>query len=294
MIGHLDAEKHARRFGDFLYLRGIENEVEPESGAWSIWICDEEEVEEARALLDKFQSDPDHAEFRVDSDKIQKRKEKEAKEHEAYRKRVHDGRQLLNRFGSYGAGPFTSLLIAGCVLVALISQFGSNTDALLPFFITKYQATGGGVSALPEIRHGEVWRIFTPMLIHFGLMHLFFNMLWLFHLGSMIESRQGTWFLVPLILSIAGVSNLAQFFVSGPAFGGMSGVVFGLFGYIWTKTKFDPHSGYFLDQMTVVLMVVWFFLCLTGFVGAIANVVHAVGLGLGMLWGFLNSQFRRF
>jgi GlpG protein len=202
----------------------------------------------------------------------------------------------LNRFGGYRAGPFTFFLMASSILVALISQLGSNTDAIQLLFITEYDITGSTMrwtGGLPEIRDGQIWRVFTPMFIHFGILHVAFNMMWLFQLGSLIENRQGTLFFALLVLTISGGSNLAQYFVSGPSFGGMSGVVFGLFGYIWTKMKFDPLSGYFIDPTTVMWMIAWFFICLTGMVGHIANTVHAVGLVLGMLWGFLNSKYRR-
>jgi GlpG protein len=70
------------------------------------------------------------------------------------------------------------------------------------------------------------------MFLHFSPLHLLFNMMWLKDLGGVIEVRRGRWRYLGLVLLIAGISNLAQGIVSGPFFGGMSGVVFGLFGYI--------------------------------------------------------------
>jgi len=73
----------------------------------------------------------------------------------------------------------------------------------------------------------------------------------------------------------------------------MSGVIYGLLGYVWLRGKFDPGSGLYLHPSTVTMMIIWFFLCLTGIVGSIANVTHAVGLGMGMAWGYLSSlRFR--
>jgi GlpG protein len=114
-------------------------------------------------------------------------------------------------------------------------------------------------------------------------------MLWLRDLGSMIEGRQSSLQLAVLVFVIAAVSNLAQYFAEGPSFGGMSGVVYGLAGYIWIRGKYDPGSGLFLHPSTVAMMIVWFLLCLSGLVGYTANWVHAVGLGLGMAWGYLSS-----
>ena len=106
---------------------------------------------------------------------------------------------------------------------------------------------------LPEVRRGQVWRLFTPMFLHFDILHILFNMLWLRDLGSMIEARKTSWLLLLLVLVIAGTSNVAQYLVSGPAFGGMSGVVYGLLGYIWMQGRFNPASRLSLQPQTVTV-----------------------------------------
>jgi GlpG protein len=92
-----------------------------------------------------------------------------------------------------------------------------------------------------------------------------------------------------LVVVIGVASNLAQYWVGGPFFSGMSGVVYGLLGYIWMKGKFDPTSGLYLHPHTVAMMLIWFLVCLMGWVPNIANMAHAAGLGLGVLWGLLTS-----
>jgi GlpG protein len=115
-------------------------------------------------------------------------------------------------------------------------------------------------------------------------------MLWLWDLGRMIEIKQGRLTLGLLVLTIAGLSNFCQYLMSGPLFGGMSGVVYGLLGYIWIRGRYDPRSGLYLDRRTVVLMIIWFLVCFTPlFLPYIANTAHAVGLGMGMAWGFISS-----
>ena len=117
-------------------------------------------------------------------------------------------------------------------------------------------------------------------------------MLWLRDLGSMVEGRQSSWLLVVLVGVIAAVSNFAQFVVIGYSFGGMSGVVYGLVGYIWIRGKYDPGSGLYLHPTTVTMMIIWFFVCLVGFM-PIANTAHGVGLLMGMAWGFISSLRHR-
>jgi len=124
-------------------------------------------------------------------------------------------------------------------------------------------------------------------------MHILFNMLWLRDLGSMVEGRQSSWLLVVLVLVFAAGSNLAQYFVGGPKFGGMSGVVYALVGYIWIRGKLDPGSGLYLHPTTVTMSIVWFFACLFHLVGDVANAAHAAGLLMGMTWGWLSSLRHR-
>jgi GlpG protein len=92
-----------------------------------------------------------------------------------------------------------------------------------------------------------------------------------------------------LVGVIAACSDLGQFLIAGPVFGGMSGVVYGLLGYIWMRGKFDPGSGLFVHPSTVTMMIVWFFACFTPIIPHVANGAHAVGLVMGIAWGYLSS-----
>src|SRR5262249_30799680 len=78
-----------------------------------------------------------------------------------------------------------------------------------------------------------------------------------------------------------------------PLFGGMSGVVYGLFGYVWMKSRYEPGLGLAMSPNTVFIMVGWFFLCLFGAVGAVANVAHGVGLLAGMAIGCAPQLWKR-
>jgi GlpG protein len=168
--------------------------------------------------------------------------------------------------------------------VFLLSSFGTNDEPIRRLFISEESG-----SNLLEIRNGELWRLITPIFIHMDFMHIFFNMWWLRDLGSMIEGRQSTLQLLLLVLVIAVCSNLAQFYLAGPGFGGMSGVVYGLFGYICIRGKFDPGSGLLLHPTNVTLMIIWFFLCLIHVIPHVANGAHGAGLVVGMAWGYLSS-----
>ncbi len=63
---------------------------------------------------------------------------------------------------------------------------------------------------------GQYWRFITPIFIHFGWLHIVFNSLWLWDLGSRVERVMGSFNMLLLFLVIALVSNVAQFVFGGP------------------------------------------------------------------------------
>jgi membrane associated rhomboid family serine protease len=192
---------------------------------------------------------------------------------------------------TFPLGPRTAVLIGICVAVAFYSQLGKNIPRIERLLISAGAEENGPL--LPEVADGEFWRLLTPIFLHFGIMHLVFNMLWLKDLGTAIEKLASTWVLLGLVIISGVLSNLGQFIASGPFFGGMSGVVYALVGYVWMKSRFEPTSGFHLEKQTVVMMIGWFFLCMTGAVGPVANYAHGFGLGIGVVWGFISAKMRR-
>lgn len=288
-IGHLTTETSARTFADFLYVQGIENEVDHESAdGWAIWVADEDKLERATELLNAFKQNPNDPKYRTQAKNAAELRTAEAKEDAAYQKKVRTRRQLFAPMQAYGFGPLTFALIVVCVVVAILSKLGDDPERVHGLFMSEY------LHGLPEIKHGQVWRLLTPIFLHFNVLHLLFDMWVLRDFGSMVEARQGSWHLAVLVVVIGVLSNLAQVFSPGasPFFGGMSGVDYGLFGYIWIRGKYDPGSGLFLHQNTVVMMLIWFFACLFHIIPHVANGAHAGGLVVGMAWGYLSSLRR--
>jgi len=290
LIGHLAEEKAARTFADYLYVQKIESQLdfEPPEG-WGIWIHDEDKLEQAARLLTEFRTNPVDRKYRAEAKSAAGLRAEAEKGEASHRKKLLDRRYLLRPLRAYGFGPLTYGLIVVSVVVCLLSRLGNDPRPIMGLFITDFTDAAAPGPNLPEVMRGQVWRLITPIFIHFGLLHIFFNMLWLRDLGSMIEARQSWKMLALLVVVIAACSNLAQFFFSGPVFGGMSGVVYGLLGYIWIRGKFDPGSGLFLHPSTVTMMIIWFFACFTPIVPHVANAAHAVGLVMGIAWGYLSS-----
>jgi GlpG protein len=111
--------------------------------------------------------------------------------------------------------------------------------------------------------------------------------------GSQIETRLGSWRMALLVLAVALVSNVGQAYFSGPWFGGMSGVVYGLFGYAWFKSRLQPELGIFVHPNTVTLLLLWLVLCMTGLMGNVANWAHGLGLATGVVIAYAPIWYRR-
>lgn len=285
LIGHLPDETSATRFNDFLCVEGISGQIEADQDGWAVWVHAEEELDRARELLSQYASNPADARFVKSARHARQLREEATREEAEARRRFFDRKQIFRSLGGYRVGWLTLLLIAICLGVAWQTGLRDRTEVVRALQI----AGPFGAERFLEVRAGQWWRLFTPVLLHFGWLHLLMNMLCLFDLGGMVEGRQGAGRLALLVGVIGVASNMGQYLVSGPNFGGMSGVIYGLLGYIWIRGKYDPASGLFLHPTTVAMMLAWFFLCLAGTPGNIANATHVVGLILGAAWGFLGS-----
>lgn len=286
LIGSFNTEKHALRFWSYIKKKGIESSLEkadsPKEVNWEVWIAEEDQVDSAFSFLSEFQADPEDQKYEVSS-QIKDAKTKNPSRNRGFREfNLRDKWQRTDR----SAGTMTLSLIITCVAVFLLSGMGKNTELVGGFFIS--EKIDGQLS---EFLNGEIWRVFTPIFLHFNFLHILFNMFWLHDLGGQIEKRKGPKFFISFILLIALVSNLTQFTLTGPAFGGMSGVVYGLFGYVWVKTRLDPADGFRLDPMVAMIMFGFFLICFTGVFGGIANWAHAGGLAVGLAWGY-GSAYR--
>jgi membrane associated rhomboid family serine protease len=155
--------------------------------------------------------------------------------------------------------------------------------------------------AFEPIKRGEVWRLVTPIFLHFGAMHLLFNMWMLWDLGRLVEGRLGSLKFFLLVLVIAIVSNFAQFYLTSlydgryafNIFGGMSGVLFGLLGYAWMKSRYDPQAEIYVHPNTVLFMMIWLVVCALGLIGHVANWAHSAGLVVGMAIGIAPYAWRK-
>lgn len=296
-IGRLDDAAQARIFSDLLVARGMANDLSAGDTGQVIWVHDDARVDEARALLAEFRADPER--FRADAAQGKARRAETRRKDDAYRDRIKAAQASM--YGVHGRGWVTMTMLALSGLVAAVSLLGERTDKIAFLFFTVMPAD----MLLPEIQSGQVWRLITPIFVHFGILHLLFNMSMWWSWGQLIEVRKGLRFFLPLVLASAVASNLVQYgwtLLTEPhavvLFGGMSGVLYALFGYAYTKGRIDPLDGIGVPDNTAMQLIGWLLLCMTGFLGSIANGAHVGGLVFGVLWaaaevGWFRWQKRR-
>ncbi|MEX5351223.1 rhomboid family intramembrane serine protease [Pseudomonas juntendi] len=196
----------------------------------------------------------------------------------------------------------TAAILLLCLVVAGVTGLGDNLSTIGWFTFLEFRVQGEYLYFTPlaqGLAEGQWWRLVSPMLLHFGVLHLAMNALWYWELGKRIELRQGPWMLLGLTLVFSLVSNLAQHYTSGPSlFGGLSGVLYGLLGHVWLYQWLAPNPLFSLPKGVLVMMLIWLLVCLTGVVGQlgfgqVANAAHVGGLLIGCLTGLLGGALAR-
>lgn len=280
MIERFANPRLARAFSDYLRQQHIAHRLAETAQGSELWLDDPAALARVQQELARFHAEPLHARYLGAS--------WEAPPPAA---EVSD---LSRRYGGLsalaparllrGRGPVTLVVLALCVAVAFWTALGSDRAALQPLL---YPATGSE----------PLWRLLSPIFLHFGIAHLLFNLCWWWLLGATIEREQGSGVLVLVTLGTGLGGNVAQALVSGSGFGGLSGVVFGLIGYLWWYARANPGRGYQLPPALVNFSLLWLVLGYTGVLdvvfGPVANSAHLGGLVAGAVLGALIGRRHR-
>lgn len=285
-LARFDNQQKAHRLKDVLFAHGITAEVKEDREAWhTIWVHDEARLDDAKQWLEKFVSEPDAPEFAELAKKAQAQRIEAHREERARQKRAKEVHRSLERVAEGQRGRITTALI---VLSVGVTLFSIETVASLRFELKHAAVEALAHRGLYDVFSGQFYRYITSTFVHLSVLHIFFNMMWLRDLGGAVEARQGSLNLGVKFLVMALLSN-----IFAAAFGelglGMSGVVYGLFGYLWIRGRVDPRSGYHVPRNLVAWMMIWFVLCFTGALGPIANYAHLGGLLAGGAWGGLSG-----
>ncbi len=263
----------AQALVDYLATLGIPCELTQSELGVSVWLADERRLAQAQQEVKRFLSEPNHPRYMEAS-----WQSGHADARIDYSKGMTDPvTDFLHQ-----AGPLTLVVIIACLAIYALDAIGLPIFDELAFHPT-----------LAQFTDWQAWRYVTPAFIHFSVVHLVFNLLWWWYLGGQIEQRLGSGKLFILLIVGAALPNIAEFFASGPRFGGLSGVVYALLGYSWLRARLQPDCGLAMPPALMGFMLVWLVLGFLDMLGTpTANMAHLAGLLVGLAQGWLDRHHR--
>lgn len=265
----LNNPRMAQAFIDYMASRQVDVRMMPEGeGQFALWLMDDQHWLETEAELKQFLADPMDSKYSAASwDMAETRKPI----------LTYRSPSLLAMVKAK-AGPVTMVLMVACLAIYLLMIFGGKGTLLSAMHFPAEAA-----------QQWQLWRWVSHALLHFSVAHIAFNLLWWWQLGGDIEQRLGSGKLLQLFVISAALSGAGQFWVEGANFGGLSGVVYALLGYVWILGYRLPNLGLSVPKPVVAFMLVWLILGYVQPFMAIANTAHLAGLLSGMALAYLDS-----
>ncbi len=264
----LNNPRMAQSFIDYMASRQIDIQMNIEEGdQCSLWLVDEQHWVETECELKQFLHSPHDRKYQAASWHVA----------ETRRPQFSYASPSLFSLIKAKAGPVTLFVMLVCGGIFALQLFGFNQQV---FSALHFPALAG--------QQWQLWRWFSHALLHFSVLHIAFNLLWWWQLGGDIERRLGSMKVLQIFLISAVLSGAGQYWVEGANFGGLSGVVYALVGYLWILGWRAPELGLTMPKSLIGFMLVWLIL---GFVQpfmAIANSAHLAGLLSGLLLGMLD------
>lgn len=263
-----------RQFSRLLWQRKLSHQIREVEGRQVLVMAAPRDIEQALALYAQWQrgevapdeqGDPRVSDF------------------------VHPGDFVGGLVRGFKRAPLSIILIAVCCVLAIFAPLAAPTPLTLDLLYPDF-SYGTRTIVLSRVFENfgidDFARMLTPILLHGGLLHLLFNMMWTWELGPRIERAQSTLALARTIVVLALISNTVQYLYGGSRnFGGMSGVVYGLFAYIWMWQVVNPRKGLSLPGSLILFMVASLVIMTLLDLQMIANEAHLGGFVAGIVYG---------
>ena len=180
------------------------------------------------------------------------------------------------QWGTRRAPPLSSptivLILLNCVVYAILILGGDFAYNLL------------ALSGSAFYQAHAYWQLLTSMFVHFGILHIAFNMYGLYYFGRINENEFSTPQYLAIYFGSGLIGNVASLLLLAPdtLSGGASGAIFGLLGsYVIIERR--------ARRMGMALAYAAFILIISALSGPdVNNFAHLAGLlgglGLGLLF----------
>lgn len=173
-----------------------------------------------------------------------------------------------------------AIVVINILVFVVLDSMGNTEDAV-------FMAAHGAVFPPLVVLQGEYYRLFTAMFLHFGINHLFSNMLVLFFLGDNLERAIGhVKYLVIYLLSglCGGVFSMYMMYKNNDmaVSAGASGAIFGMIGALLYIVLINKGR---LEDITIRRLAFMVFLSLyLGYTSTgVDNMAHIGGLVSGFI-----------
>lgn len=172
----------------------------------------------------------------------------------------------------------TSSVIILCLLVYSLKLYSSRL--VLDYLMFDWDKM---------VFQGQIWRCFSPALIHFSFGHILMNILFFNYFSEQLEIFRGKYRLVSIILVTGIMSNFAQALFSGNCnFGGLSGVVSGIIGYCIMISPYPYCPEVFRSAISLCVVNIIFNIIAFYMNEPVAFWAHGVGLISGIVLGIFE------
>ena len=180
--------------------------------------------------------------------------------------------------------PIVTYVLLGFTVVVFTIQLAGDFFFKMDFLVIF------GAKVNQKIFEGELWRLFTPMILHGSILHIVFNMYALHILGPRLERYYGHWrFLALYLISGFGGNVFSMMFTEAPSLGS-STAIFGLIGaqgifYYHNRKLFGSAVRQALNGIITIAVVN----LIIGLNPGIDNWGHIGGLLGGLVFAWLSG-----
>lgn len=177
-------------------------------------------------------------------------------------------------------------LLTGAIVLLCVGLYVGLTFGLGRNLTAEKLALFGYTMDPVAIWRGDYLPLLSGAFLHPNLLHLLFNLIWIWGLGARIELAWGRQPLVLVVLGSAVVASAAQLATPNgwPAMGA-SGVVCAMFGVMWGARHHVREFRHFMAPQIVRFVIGWLLLCVVithfGLLN-IGNAAHVAGLLFGL------------